>query len=833
MFDSQPPITAENGQRRALPKGYILDGYTIESVLGRGGFGITYLAREPRLERLVAIKEYLPTEFSIRDNNYTVHPRTGDVDNVYAWGLTRFLEEAQTLAKFLHPNIVHVNNLLEENNTAYMVMKYEEGDSLAKIFEQGKMRDQEALLNILLPIVDGLSKVHAQGFIHRDIKPSNIYIREDLSPVLLDFGSARQLVKGQTQAMTRLISQSYTPFEQYSNIEGKQGPWTDIYSLGATLYFGISGSLPVDATMRSASIIDQNYDCLELLAANSRLLNSYGREFLEAIDWALSFKTIDRPQSVEEWVASFVNDQSGRSEALSEILEDDYTRAMPPDVVARVSRTSRQQHSARIDDEHASLGTSLLESGEQRGYSNSGLRLQNETPEHSPYTVLHSEKRSPKKRKKGKLLIVGAAFSLLICAVVLGGLYYKNTLAPKFELERKTNALLARAKDNMLERRYISPSNSNAYDLYTAALVLDPDSETAKREITRIQKIVTASITDLISSLQIKSAKEQISLLSTIGFPTAVVDSLRGSLRDAELVLDKSNELNSELVLTAQLISSGKVLDLNGEGAIRALTELSDQYPDNSEVQSQRAEAMQIAFRQVDEKIASRDRVEAGSLMTWIELYGGNEDELLDRRNRLESLNAPKQAVAVTKTTPAKIEKPSVSNKKQASAAIPTRRKRLSAKEREEAQRQSLSSLFTDLDNNSSKPSKNSNSRKSNKQTNDSEAMPNAGSTMSLNELVAVFFSVKESVEVLDIRTLRRSTEMSGDTFQEITELGSQYSATTVELSEVDIFDDRGMATAELRVVSAKALNGRSRSLDQSYSLLMTRKSGRWQKIRW
>ncbi len=258
MLDSPAPQTAP--KRSVLPPSYKIDGYVIKSILGRGGFGVTYLAHDTNLDRPVAIKEYLPGDFSSRDNNYTVHPKTGEQSELYAWGLDRFLAEARTLARFEHANIVHVNTVFEKNNTAYMVMRFEHGGDLASVFDKGQQKDQEALLNIVLPILDGLKLVHSSGFIHRDIKPSNIYIRQDNSPVLLDFGSARQSLSGQTSNLTRLVSHAYTPFEQYNDQQGAQGPWTDIYSMGATLYYGVLGQLPVDAMFRGSSIIDHGTD---------------------------------------------------------------------------------------------------------------------------------------------------------------------------------------------------------------------------------------------------------------------------------------------------------------------------------------------------------------------------------------------------------------------------------------------------------------------------------------------------------------------------------------------------------------------------------------------
>lgn len=140
--------------------------------------------------------------------------------------------EARTLARFDHPNIVKVSSVFEANNTAYMVMRYEQGMSLGAIFNKRKTLPERLLQHLVHPILDGLEEVHNGGFVHRDIKPDNIYLRQDGSPVLLDFGSARVTVGAETRAMTSLVSPGFAPFEQYVTGSDKQGPWSDIYSLG-------------------------------------------------------------------------------------------------------------------------------------------------------------------------------------------------------------------------------------------------------------------------------------------------------------------------------------------------------------------------------------------------------------------------------------------------------------------------------------------------------------------------------------------------------------------------------------------------------------------------
>jgi len=287
----------------ALPADFQVGQYIIHSILGHGGFGITYLAQDRESRAWIALKEYFPNELAYRrSSDLAIYPKTPEDADMFAWGLERFSQEAKALGQFQHTNIVQTlhNFHVPELNTAYIVMKYEEGRSLAQALEAGETADEEELLHILPPLLSGLSAVHEAGFLHRDIKPGNIYLRDrDNSPVLLDFGAARYALGTRSQSVTSIVSPGYAAFELYSTKGNRQGPWTDIYGLGAVLYRCIGGELLQDAPDRVSALVNKQAD--PLISAVEIGQGRYRQSFLEGIDWALAVMSNERPQSVDAW----------------------------------------------------------------------------------------------------------------------------------------------------------------------------------------------------------------------------------------------------------------------------------------------------------------------------------------------------------------------------------------------------------------------------------------------------------------------------------------------------------------------------------------------------
>lgn len=289
------PTSSENDQ--ALPLGTRLGDYRLDAIIGHGGFGITYRAFDTQLAKFVAIKEYFPVEFAVRRTDGEVGARGTRFSDDFVWGRERFLDEARALARFRHAHIVPVLRYFEANGTAYTVMEFEDGRSVAQLLRAPNRRLQpDEVRRLAEGLLSGLRAVHAQGFLHRDIKPSNIIVRHDGVPVLIDFGAARQAMGGRTRTLTSILTPQYAPIEQYA-LDGKQGPWTDIYSAAAVLHHAIAGSPPPEAVSRVG--VDP-YRPLSVTQADR-----FDQTLLAAIDSGLAFAPEQRPQTVADWSVQF------------------------------------------------------------------------------------------------------------------------------------------------------------------------------------------------------------------------------------------------------------------------------------------------------------------------------------------------------------------------------------------------------------------------------------------------------------------------------------------------------------------------------------------------
>lgn len=283
----------KNGSANCLPPNAQVGEYRLLDVIGEGGFGIVYRAQDLSLDRVIAIKEYLPATMASRNASSEVHVRSQH-RGAFDAGLRSFINEARLLAKFSHPALVQVYRFFEGNGTAYMVMRCYEGQTLRTYLEsQPKNLDERWLKATLCPLFDVLEMLHAADCYHRDIAPDNVFLQNSGMPVLLDFGAARRIISDMTQALTMVLKPGFAPIEQYAE-DGSmpQGAWTDIYQLGALLYQVITGKTPTTSVARMIN------DPIKPLT--SAQYPGFSDEFLAGVHKALAVKPLERPQSIAE-----------------------------------------------------------------------------------------------------------------------------------------------------------------------------------------------------------------------------------------------------------------------------------------------------------------------------------------------------------------------------------------------------------------------------------------------------------------------------------------------------------------------------------------------------
>jgi len=274
---------------RALPKAYQLQNYKIAKQLSGGGFSIVYLAHDENGVP-VAIKEYLPSQLVLREEGSLVQATTAENLATFRYGMKCFFEEGRALAKINHPNVVRVTNFFRANETVYMVMRYERGKTMQEEIQSRKRVIRESFIRrVFAELLNGLREVHTHKILHLDIKPANIYIRLDGSPVLLDFGAARQTLTLEKTKLSPMYTPGFASPEQYKNRD-LLGPWTDIYSVGATMFSCLAGFAPQAA--------DQRLQNDKLVSAKKLWGGQYSDQLLEIIDWCLQLNYMDRPQSV-------------------------------------------------------------------------------------------------------------------------------------------------------------------------------------------------------------------------------------------------------------------------------------------------------------------------------------------------------------------------------------------------------------------------------------------------------------------------------------------------------------------------------------------------------
>lgn len=297
------PILEETGtavatrSENCLPIGARVAEFEITGIVGEGGFGIVYLAFDHSLQRVVALKEYMPGVMAGRGNDHSVLVRSKRHQDAFDTGLRSFINEARLLAQFDHPALIKIHRFWEQNNTGYMAMRYYEGLTLKRILQDDPGFVTEAWLMVMLQsILEALEALYRVQVLHRDISPENIMIQTNGAAVLLDFGAARQIISDMTQALTVILKPGYAPIEQYADDPSMlQGPWTDIYSLAAVIYVAIAKKTPPSSVARMIQ------DPITPLADG--IHPGFSQRFLKAIDQGLAVKPEHRPQSIQAFRA--------------------------------------------------------------------------------------------------------------------------------------------------------------------------------------------------------------------------------------------------------------------------------------------------------------------------------------------------------------------------------------------------------------------------------------------------------------------------------------------------------------------------------------------------
>ena len=271
-----------------LPEGHPLQNYRILRVLASGGFSFVYLAHDEN-DTPVAIKEYLPASLALRTGDALAPRIAEDQAAAFRYGMKCFFEEGRALASLGHPNVVRVLNFFRANETVYLVMRYERGRTLQEHIHarRGALRESW-IRNTFATLLNGLREVHTNKLLHLDIKPANVYIRNDITPVLIDFGAARQTLTAEGFKLNPMYTPGFASPEHHTD-RSKLGPWSDIYSVGATLYACLTASSPPSA--------EERLDKDRMVPARRIGAGKYTSELLDTVDWCMRLDHLERPQS--------------------------------------------------------------------------------------------------------------------------------------------------------------------------------------------------------------------------------------------------------------------------------------------------------------------------------------------------------------------------------------------------------------------------------------------------------------------------------------------------------------------------------------------------------
>ncbi len=650
--------------KNSLDEGYLLHWYEIKKILGRGGFGITYLAHDNNLGRFVAIKEFMPEDFASRDSTSTVHPKTAEQAELYQWGLQRFVEEARTLAQFNHPNIVRVLSVFEENNTAYMVMEYAQGKDLSSIYKSSSAMAEDELLDIFIPIMDGLALVHNAGFIHRDIKPANIYICDNNSPLLLDFGSARQSISGKTKALTSLVTYGYAPFEQYNEGAGKQGPWTDIYSLGASLYTGITGKKPVDAMARGGSFLDKGVDCYEPLSIIAR--GQYSAHFLLAIDNALMFKVEDRPANSLQCADMLLGKIPAKPlpKNMLAVIDNDAT------VIRPKSNAGPSRRTLPTGTQSGTQG--LVDAQGRRNSARAGSSAEIENSQsnigHVPAAKSHSIKIW--------IGVTGIALFALVLVIAFGGLFddapdstsiqlvdsnasqsiasenskHKKTEDKLTKQKRYISQLLAAADEALAIGDYVKPAGDSAYAFYQRVLKQQKNNSRARQGIKNIEKELLNLAGTVYFEKQYTQAEDYLEQLNSVNSNSKRAKSLRKRIT---LEQSQQRQITGWLTNAEKHLKNRRYTNPKNQNAYVLFSKVLAQQPGNVQAQNGIKKIQKYYIRSFDKYFSAANLSRAERELRIIKKIGVPTEEVKKMQKRL---NAKQRKQSPKKSTVKKVQ---------------------------------------------------------------------------------------------------------------------------------------------------------------------------------
>ena len=600
----------------ALPSGTRFEEYRLDVVLGAGGFGITYRAYDANLDKFVAIKEYLPVEFATRTEASTVVPNSTADAQDYHWGLTRFLDEARTLARFDHPHLNKVHRFFESNGTAYMVLEYIQGETLADRLSREPHLEEDALQRLLDEVLSGLAVMHEAGYVHRDIKPGNLMLREeDGSAVVLDFGAARQAVGQRSKPITSILTPGYAPIEQYDSKADDVGPWSDIYALGMVAYRCISGlgdnELP-DAVTRGRV---QRKGGVDLTSAVEAGKGRYNPKLLEAIDWAMEVDEEARPQSVDAWRQALAG--GGRR------------KSQPKTVRKTAARQTRGTTTERTGIHWSSVAltvviVALLGVGSWWGwqtYPELFGQGDGDTPavteQEAPADMSGETPQEAKTEETGEALVSTEQTPPPVNEEIEQPASKEPALSAE---EAEVARLLAAAEADLKARRLTSPVGNNAWERYQAVLKLDSGNPEAVKGMER----VIGSYMELFGAALEQEEFEQ-------------ADTYLSRIRDLHPDSPVLEEGNRRLEAAKQARVTDQERQRKAEEAARQAEETARQ----AELERQRiAQAIEAHWAAFEAALDAKDLDKAQNILAQVRGLDSKASELEEGEQRLGAVRA-------------------------------------------------------------------------------------------------------------------------------------------------------------------------------------------------